>query len=153
MRRLAMRRARHLDATAAELDQELLGVAKKSRANSLSGVSPGHDEDADASDGERPVQNWCREGGHEPDDGAVLDRDEDGVVRGEGLDPGDLATGESRLEGMAELRQKLRDRARIVLVGGPDLQPGLSSCPHGPTISSAVPGASAAAQRQGTANA
>jgi hypothetical protein len=38
-------------------------------------------------------------------------------------------------------------------VGGPDLQPGLNSCPHGPTISSAVLGASAAEQRQGTANA
>ena len=133
-----MGRARHLDATAAELDQELLGPAKKSRADSLSGVSPGHDENADASHGERPVENRRRERGHEPDDGAGLDRDEDGVVRGEGLDPGDLAKGESRLEGMAELRQKLRDRACIVLVGAPDLQPGLNSCPHVLTISSAA---------------
>ena len=150
---LAMRRTRHLDAAAAKLDEELLGMAKKCGADSLSGVRLSHDQNADASHGERPVQNRRRERGHEPDDSSVLDGDEDGVVRGEGLDPGDLGNGESRFEGMTELRQKLRDRAGIVTMGGPNLQPGLHARPHGPTISSAAQAPSAAARYQGAANA
>ena len=47
MRRLAMRRARHLDAAAAELGEELFGVAEKSRADSLARVGPRHDDHAD----------------------------------------------------------------------------------------------------------
>lgn len=138
MRRLAMRRARQLDAAAAELREELLGVAKKSRADALSGMGPGHDEDADAADRLRPVENRRREGGDEPDDGPGPDGDEDRVIRSESPDPVDLRAGESRLKGMTELRQELRDRAGVVLMGGPNLQPGLKACPHDLTISSAA---------------
>ena len=65
-------------------------MAKKNGADSLPGVGSGHDQNADASYGESPVKNRRRERGDEPDDGSVHDRDENGVVRGEGLDPVDL---------------------------------------------------------------